>query len=634
MISPAERTNFLRQCWRNRQWKDGMGTLLLPLRLSLYQMRRNVQRIAKSGSGVATAPPATAQRRMPVFLAEINPIFTDRYSCDVVPEHVKLVFAEVDDQLRGMFRLAGGRQQNMTIGSSTHFADIEDAHAYARLYWARRYAEAAAFGHKRAETALLAELSAWFETGCKDSAVALWPYTVAERIASLTSVLFWINAGNVSGLLPLIPQAKQQIWRDACRLSETVEYGLGVHNHLLNDARGLFLASAALADCEQAEGWRAQAMAIWDEYFPKLVLEDGTFTEQSSHYHLLLCRTALEYWLAAQRTGHALPALFEARICKMFVLANQLLRADGTLARFGDNTPDCVISDLWGLVAAAYHYGLLKESPQHRAIAPLTLFYCGEVPQLPPSPTPERLSLFPQGGFACLRSEISGAELTAHGDCRAGIAPHGDAGRGSYELWWGGRALILEPGSFFSSSDAGWQAYSRAEAQNVTSLNGLAPMITKQDNAYLARWYGANGGAWKRTSSNGVEFRCETFRRLHADIILIRSWQFDAAGNLSFSEQIEGSTQVQFESRICLGDAPWEMSGDHASASTVWRCCADNGASADMLIETPKQISAFVRPCTFIPEYGVTKQGRVVLLTGSQQLPMSWSIHWNFRMAA
>ena len=298
MISPAERTNFLRQCWRNRQWKDGMGTLLLPLRLSLYQMRRNVQRIAKSGSGMATAPPATAQRRMPVFLAEINPIFTDRYSCDVVPEHVKLVFAEVDDQLRGMFRLAGGRQQNMTIGSSTHFADIEDAHAYARLYWARRYAEAAAFGHKRAETALLAELSAWFETGCKDSAVALWPYTVAERIASLTSVLFWINAGNVSGLLPLIPQAKQQIWRDACRLSETVQYGLGVHNHLLNDARGLFLASAALADCEQAEGWRAQAMAIWDEISPSWC---SKMARSPNSRATITCFCAGPYWNTGSR---------------------------------------------------------------------------------------------------------------------------------------------------------------------------------------------------------------------------------------------------------------------------------------------------------------------------------------------
>ena len=93
---------------------------------------------------------------------------------------------------------------------------------------------------------------------------------------------------------------KQRIWADGRLLADTVEYGLGVHNHLVNDARGLYIASAAVPERAEASAWREQAFQIWDEYFPKLVLQDGTFAEQSSHYHLLLCRTALEYWLAAR----------------------------------------------------------------------------------------------------------------------------------------------------------------------------------------------------------------------------------------------------------------------------------------------------------------------------------------------
>ena len=136
------------------------------------------------------------------------------------------------------------------------------------------------------------------------SPVASWPYTVAERIASLTTALFWIHRGGSSKLLALIPRVKQQIWKDAAHVSANVEFALGVHNHLLNDARGLFLASAALvSECEQAAQWREQAFTIWDEYFPQLVLADGAFAEQSSHYHLLLCRTALEYWLACRIFG-------------------------------------------------------------------------------------------------------------------------------------------------------------------------------------------------------------------------------------------------------------------------------------------------------------------------------------------
>src|SRR5207244_4415090 len=107
-----------------------------------------------------------------------------------------------------------------------------------------------------------------------------------------------------------------------------------VHNHLLNDARGLYIASAAVPERAEAAAWREQAFQIWDEYFPKLVLHDGTFAEQSSHYHLLLCRTALEYWIAAGTSGRDLPDEFEAALQRMFALANDLLRPDGTLSRF------------------------------------------------------------------------------------------------------------------------------------------------------------------------------------------------------------------------------------------------------------------------------------------------------------
>ena len=230
---------------------------------------------------------------------------------------------------------------------------------------------------------------------------------------------------------------QRQIWKDAVLLAANVEFNLGCHNHLLNDARGLFLAGAALSgECEQAAPWVEQAFEIWDKYFPKLVFDDGALVEQSSHYHLLLCRTALEYYLACQRAERTLASGFESCIHSMFDLANELLRPDGSLPRFGDNSPDRTISDLWGLLAAAFHYGLLSDPPRHRAVTPLTLFYCGVYPVLPNPVQARNLRLFPKGGFAILRSADLNAELIAHGDGRNNVGTHGDAGRGTYELWW------------------------------------------------------------------------------------------------------------------------------------------------------------------------------------------------------
>ncbi|MGA3294934.1 MAG: heparinase II/III family protein [Candidatus Acidiferrales bacterium] len=616
-----------------------MGTLLLPLRVSVYHWRRDILRSRKQDGHVAVGTAQVTQESTPAFSPEFQPIFCDASLSVEAPVDLESAFAEADAQLRGVYRFAGGRCSQFDSDTVEMCRDVEDVHAYHRLYWARRCAVAASFGHEGAQQALLGELPQWLDGRWENSAIASWPYTRAERIASLTMALFWIHRSAVPGLSSLVVPIKQQIWKDAVQLSSNVEFALGLHNHLLNNARGLFLAATALApECEQAAEWREQAFDIWDKYFPQLVLEDGTFAEQSSHYHLLLCRTALEYSLACRRAGRAMPAGFEGRIRSMFDLANELLRADGSLPRFGDNSPDCAISDLWGLLAAAYYYGLLANPPRHRLITPLTLFYCGTAPEIPKPAPPVDRRLFCKGGFAILRSPALDAELVAHGDGRDGVGAHGDTGRGSYEFWWDGHVLVREPGSFFSSSDANWRAYQCADAQNVTSLDGLSPAITKQDEGFVARWYRAEGGTWEALADGGVQFRCEAFKRLRSDITLFRAWRFTDPGTLTLEERIEGSSRVQFESRICLGDAPWgpvekPVDGDAPLLGRL-RWHWGDGASAEMTITAPANLAIADRPCTFLPEYGVEKQGRSLLLSGFQQLPFSWTVQWKLRKAA
>ncbi len=524
-------------------------------------------------------------------------------------------------------------------------ADAEDVHSFHRLYWVSRYAVAAAFGHERAQEALLQQLPEWLDGRWKNSSIACWPYTVAERIASLTTTLFWIHRGAVSRLEPLIAPVKQQVWRDAVRLSSNMEFGLGVHNHLLNDARGLFLASAALSsEWEQSEEWRAQALAIWDEYFPKLVLNDGTFAEQSSHYHLLLCRTALEYWLGCRRAGRAVPSGFEIRLRSMFDLANELLRADGSLPRFGDISPDCEVSDLWGMLAAAYHYGLLDRAPRHALSTPLTVFYCGHSTAIPqaggPANDPSAGVCFPSGGFAFLRSSSLNAELVAHGDGRNSVGAHGDAGRGSYELWWNGaragartRKLLQLFGRYAGAP------ISAPDSQNVTSLDGLSPVITKPDERYGTQWYRPEGGAWEMLADGGIRFRVPGIqpspRRYHAVAHLALCVQPDT---FVFEEKIEGSSRVQFESRICLGDADWgpiERSRHGERRREAAMAAAKTEPSAEMNVQSPEWRRRWrTRPCTFLQEYGVEKQGRLLLLSGYQQLPFAWTAQWRLRKAA
>src|SRR5262249_49840888 len=172
---------------------------------------------------------------------------------------------------------------------------------------------------------------------------------------------------------------------------------------------------------------------------------------------------------------------------RLLELGNELLRKDGSLPRFGNSSPDHVIRDLWGLMTAAHSHGLLLSLPRNRMITPLTIYYCADFPS-PPStltdspnsslnngtsrtlargnctthlkPLPDAvrvleetpstettLRLFPEGGWAFLRSPGLDAELVINGDPGSKTRGHGDCGRGSFELWWRGTVLIREPGN-------------------------------------------------------------------------------------------------------------------------------------------------------------------------------------------
>ncbi len=613
MISSCERNNFLSRCWHTGRWADGAAILLLPVRLPIYHLRRKLLR--------RTTRPAGDRRNTPRLTGNVSATVHSPFAASLPQAEpvagLQELFAEARAQIGGEYRLAGGSLRNIADIAWERVEDSENHHAYHRLQWAVRYSRAAAFGCADAKQALSRDLSRWLAVDWDADPVCAAPYNVAERIASLAECLAWMPD-------LLVTAVKQRIWTDAGLLAGNIEYGLGIHNHLLNNARGLYIAAAALPDRAEAAAWGEQAFQIWDEYFPKLVLADGTFAEQSSHYHLLLCRTALEYWLAAEKCGRDMPVGFETRLRGMFRLANDLLRPDGTLSRFGDNSPDHTVEDLWGLMATAWHYGLLTEVPRHQVVTPLTLYYGGTTARLPQRDEDTGVRIYSNGGFGILRSPE--CELIAHGDPRSESAPHGDAGRGSFEIWRQNEILVREPGSSWSS-DPDLRFHRTGKAQNVTCLNGVAPGITAEDGGYLPAWYSTQSGSWDEPQDGAIRFRWDGFRRVNPDIACTRMWRFESDGDLTLEEHIEGYTQVKFESRVCLGNASW--------GPLTWDKATGRGemshALARMSVEGPPDTSARIQECTYFEEYGVERKGKVLSLAARPTLPLTWRLSWSFR---
>ncbi len=621
-----ECVNLLRCCWQTRHLREGLRILTRPARVGLYRARKRISK--------RTTLQAETHARLsvpPVFGGHRRPEFASRMEVFEVTAGLDSLFADVDKQLHGVFRLAGARYRRIGNMTGEEWDDPEDRYAYHRLYWAARYARASAFGHPRAVEGFERDWLTWRDQRSTQDPLARAAYTVSERIASLVESLYWLPDAAAERLaIPL----KEQIWMDTCLLTVTVEHALGVHNHLLNNARALFLASAALAECEDAASWRRQAFEIWDTYFPQLVLEDGTFAEQSSHYHLLLCRTALEYVLASRLCAHALPEGFETKVRHMFRLANDLLRSDGTLPRFGDSSPDHTIEDLWGLSAAAYHCGLLKESPRHSVVTPLTLYYSRPGPQIP-SPSPGTNQVYPAGGFAFLRSAVSEAELVVHADPRPEGRAHGDGGRGSFELWWRGAAVIREPGSFLQRSNAKSSWYRSAAAQNVTCLNGLAPGVTQQEWDGFPRWYWPADRSDTTMFQNRLRFRCHSFQRLRPGLVLERVWWFDQDGSLVLEERIDGDRDGQrfmarFESRLCLGEREWDAVLWNGREVALHSKGPAQDSEVRITIDVPHGIRVSLREGGSVPEYGIERAAKVLELSGRVQLPCQWRMRCEF----
>jgi len=623
-MDPAERSNFLKQCRRNRRWLEFGREWVRPARHTLYRVRRRLLARGESDSAVGLGAPQT--RRDEAFDENVADVFVENPSLAGPLTGTDTLFDEVDRQLDGTYRLAGGRSHALTPGILEGLRDFEDHHAYHRLYWAVRYAQAAALRHPQSEQGLVRDLTRWFDTDWTGDRCIGTAYTTSERIVSLVETLFWIRHGVLVGAGKLVVPIKRTLLGDAEHLAANVEYALGPHNHILDNARALYAAATALADQPQAGPWRDLSFELWDDYFPKLVMADGSFGEPTSFYLLMNCRTALEYLIACRRHRHEAPAGLTDRLERFLELGNELLRPDGSLPRFGDISPDHAISDLWGFLPAAWQLGHLRVPPRHLATTPLTIYYCGARPQLPESQGAGHPGLYPNGGWAFLRRPELGVELAVHADPRAKTHTHGDAGRGSFELWCRGQVLIRDPGNA-SYTDTRRQWYRSGAGQNVTCLNGIGPGISQEHQERLPAWYfDVQDGTLESPAEGGIVYRGGGFRRLGMPVALMRRWRWETPSCLAMDERLEGSGRFRFVTRLHLGDAAWTRAG-----AASFRFSQVGAPDVEMSVETPSNSRIEIRESRFAPEYGVEVSGRVLEISGTVTLPVMWVARWTFR---
>jgi hypothetical protein len=232
--------------------------------------------------------------------------------------------------------------------------------------------------------------------------------------------------------------------------------------------------------------------------------------------------------------------------------------------------------------------------------------------------------VYPQGGFAFLRG--GDVEVAAHGDPRTEVRGHGDAGRGSYEVWRSGQVLIREPGCFLYARHPRFEWYRSGAGQNVTCVRGVAPGLTSTLTRQLPNWYWPAGGNWE-VSGPMIRFYCQGFRRLQDPVDLVRDWRIEEGGALVFSEQIQSPVndrpRVQISSYICLGDLNWKPEQEGDTMRSISARAAD-GSVVRIRYDVPAGGVLRLTDAGYIPEYGVERPAVQVQLSAKVELPFQW----------
>ena len=505
------------------------------------------------------------------------------------------------------YRAAGGKR--LAVGSPAD--DIQDQHAWHRLYW---LLDGQADHAQRLLRLWLAQ---------KPDEIAMHPYTVSERIHNLCEFI-----GQVPMPDDLTDCLLSQIYSDSAWLSEHIETQLGRHNHVLNNARALNAAAGLFDGDPVAASWSEQARHLWADLWSKLILDDGFFAEQSTFYHVLMTRTLLEYLAEAKRRNWIIPEGFMRQAEKMCHITNLLVRPDGTLPIFGDTSPDMPLEWLRGLPLAARAQGLLQDTVRDQ-----TPGYAGGVSQLidpavlsgtmlSEKTTPElgwESQHFADSGFLFCRNSRLDLELTAMGFPGEVLHGHGDTGQGSFEIWWQGRKIVVDGGvPVFGISNTA-QHFKGAPGQNCISIGGLSPVPLKSDSDQLPDWYTdiKQHGQWT-VSDERAEFRWFGFSRYAKDLLWTRTWKWSRR-SIVIVDRISGpSKQVSLTAYLHFGENTWHGHGVNNF----------NNKDCHLTISTsnPCQINLVNMP--YSPNYGVVNDSQGIVVKA--EVPLPFELTWEF----
>ena len=234
------------------------------------------------------------------------------------------------------------------------------------------------------------------------------------------------------------------------------------NTHLTGEALGLLYIGCALPELPESARWRQEGWRILMEEFPRQVLPDGVYYEQSTYYQRYVLDIYVHAILLARRAGIMVPANLLQGVRRLAETLEAVMDPNGIMPLMGDDDGGRVLplscaagNDVRPALAAA---GRLERHDPIEAGSAEAAFEAlwltgGPAGIVREAPHATRSRVFPTGGVVALRhgagreANIMVLDAGLHGPTRTnGVHSHADAL--GFDLVVLGRRMLADPGTF------------------------------------------------------------------------------------------------------------------------------------------------------------------------------------------
>jgi hypothetical protein len=259
------------------------------------------------------------------------------------------------------------------------------------------------------------------------------------------------------------------------------------NNHIIGEATGLMMLGLFFQGRELRERWLEKGLSILEKKMQCQVNSTGGSKEESLGYHRFVMELFTLVYILCQKNGIPLSDLFKGRLEKMYAFLASFLRPDGTAFEFGDYD-DGRAFKLTSAAAGDWRPSLstgaaLFQRGDLRALAghfhEESFWLLGqegyETFQNLESESNHKFSYINQENGLCLmRAGEDKALLFDFGPLGIGkVCPHGHADALSIQLYWKGRDLLIDPGTYSYNGKPRWRNYFRGtSAHNTIVVDG------------------------------------------------------------------------------------------------------------------------------------------------------------------